>query len=98
LAVIEQEFETLGGVDAEMMRALRADVEVGGEILVVDGLCAPRAFHPEPFRDATRFFGACFPRLARLFEPRHVGSSLPLDVGSDPRPISRAARNTWFRR
>ena len=39
---VEQHAQPLGGVDAEVVRALRADAEVGREILVVDDLRAAR--------------------------------------------------------
>ena len=56
---VEEHAQAIGGVDAEVMRALRADVEVGREILVVDDLRAARTLHPQAFGDAAGFsFGA----------------------------------------
>ena len=45
---VEQHRQPLGRADPEVMRALRADAEAGGQILVVDDLRARRALHPEP--------------------------------------------------
>jgi hypothetical protein len=69
---VEQHAQAFGGADAEVMRALGADAEVGREILVVDGLGAIRTLDPEPFRNATGLvFLGRRDRLARLLEPRH---------------------------
>ena len=50
----------------EVMRAFRADLQVGREILVVDGLRAAGALDPQPFRDLAGLVGGASMGL-RLF-------------------------------
>src|SRR5262249_51821812 len=71
VAVIEECAQPFGRVDSEMVATLGADLLVLVEILVVDDLRAARAFHPESFGHAARFFACRFDRLARLLEPGH---------------------------
>jgi hypothetical protein len=56
-AFVKERLQALGGADAEVMGALRADVETDLEILVVDQLRAAGTLDPEALRDAARFFG-----------------------------------------
>ena len=62
------------GADAEMMCALRADVQAFFEIFLVDELSAAGALDPQAFGNPAWFFGGggCN-RLAGLLEPRHQG-------------------------
>ena len=53
---VEQHPQPLGGADPEVVRALRADVQVGREILVVDDLRAAGTLDPQPFGHPARLF------------------------------------------
>jgi hypothetical protein len=69
---VEQDAQPFDGVDFEVMSALRADVQRGDQVFVVDDLIAVGTFHPQAFRDAAGFFlGRRRDRLLGLFEPRH---------------------------
>ena len=57
LALVEQRLEPVGGADAEVMRALRADLQVLLEILVVDQLRAARTLDPQPLGHPARLLG-----------------------------------------
>ena len=56
---------------AEVVAALRADVEVPLDLLAVDDLLALLALDPQPLGDRGLFFGSQLPRLFFLAEPRH---------------------------
>ena len=70
---VEQHAQALGGADPEVMRALRADVEVGREILVVDRPArSPGHLTHETFGHAARLLlGRRGDRLRGLLEPGH---------------------------
>jgi hypothetical protein len=72
-ALIKERLQALGGTDAEVVGALRADVETDLEVLVVDQLRASRSLVPEALRNPARFFGRgrCN-SLPRFLEPRHA--------------------------
>ena len=70
--IVEQRLQPLGGAEAEVMRALAADVEVLDEILGVDDGVAFRTLHPQTFGNPAGLSGRRN-RLARLLEPRHIG-------------------------
>ena len=53
-AAVEQQLQPLGRRHPEVMAALRADLLVVDQLLVVDGAPARRALDPETFRDAAR--------------------------------------------
>ena len=71
--IVEERFQPFGGAEAEVVRALAADVQVLDEILGVDDGVAFRTLHPQAFGDPAGLRGRRN-RLARLFEPRHIGS------------------------
>src|SRR5262249_62198680 len=75
LLIIEQQAQALGCVHAEMMPALGADVDVSGEILVVNRLCAACALDPQTLRYAARLALRDRDRFPGLLEPGHEGSA-----------------------
>ena len=69
---VEQRAQPLGGADPEMVRALRADVQVVLEILVVEDLRAVGTLDPEPFGHPAGLLGrGRRHRLPGLLEPGH---------------------------
>ena len=71
-AFVEEGGQAFGGAQSEMVRALRADVQAGFEVLLVDQLSAARTLDPQALGDAARFFSRLRrDRLAGLLEPSH---------------------------
>ena len=66
-AAVEQHPQPVGRANPEVVPAFRADVEAGGEVLVVDRLRAAGALHPQAFRNLA---GLC-----RATTPSACGSS-----------------------
>ena len=82
------------GVQPEVVAAFRADVEVGGEVLVVDRLRAAGTLDPQPFRHPARLlFRRRGHRLARLLEPRHAVSAYQGGRGRE----QGQDRRSWIR-
>ena len=73
---VEQHAQALGGADPEVMRALRADVEVGREILVVDDLRAAGTLDPQPFGHAARLLLGRAAIGLRVFLNQAISSQL----------------------
>src|SRR5262249_16637174 len=72
---VEEQAEPFDGADAEVVPALRAHVDVCGEILVVDRLLAAGTLDPQPFGHAARLLLRRRPdRLTVLLEPPHSDS------------------------
>ena len=78
--IIEERAQAIGGADAEVVRAFRADLQILIEILVVDDLRATRTLDPEALRNPTRLLRRLDGLLGllepgherRLLRPRHV--------------------------
>jgi hypothetical protein len=68
---VEQLLQPLSRANPEMVAALGADVQVGGEVLVEDGLRAAGALYPQTLGDFAGLRGRRLDRLAALLEPRH---------------------------
>jgi hypothetical protein len=69
-ALVEQHREAIGGRHPEVVRALRADLQVADELFVVDHPPARRALDPQALRHPARFVRRGH-RLAGLLEPSH---------------------------
>jgi hypothetical protein len=58
IAGFEQQFDALAGADLEVMLALRANVQVGFEIGLEDGLAAAQALDPQALGAHVSFAGS----------------------------------------
>src|SRR6185436_16968476 len=73
LAIIEQRAQPIRGADAEMMRALGADLLALVEILVVDDLRAAGTLDHQALGNPARLLAGRLDGLAGLLEPGHQG-------------------------
>src|SRR5204862_800016 len=68
----EQHPQPVDGAHVKVVNALRTDVQIGDEILVVDDLRAVGTLDPQPFGHTTQLlFRPGDDRLAVFLEPRH---------------------------
>ena len=71
--VVEQHGESCGGVDTEVIAALRTDERIFLESLSPDDLAAAVAFLPQTFGfDVTFAFGTAFDRRLLARKPSHA--------------------------
>src|SRR5580693_6798698 len=89
LSIVEEQRQACARVDAVMVVALRADLQVVLESLAPDDLTAMFAFQPKAFRAhaAASFLGSQRGFVAS--EPSHGNTSLT-QVCSEPRPLQRS--------
>ncbi len=80
LTVVEERPQPLVRREAEMVRALRTDLQIRREILVVDRLRATRTLYPQAFGNLARLVGRRLDWLAAFLEPRHWPKARVLQV------------------